>query len=149
FLSVDPLLSLTGEPYSYVDGDPANLTDPLGLVCELGSPTRGSFQRAWSRSLQSVWTTPGAIGLPGGLGGVQGGIDIPRPGMRAAVAGLAAIIADFCAKHPDECLRGGGDTGLILYRAGRYAKSDLNYGPNRELSFWNSLSNKAAWDLKA
>ena len=31
FLSVDPDVSETGEPYSYADGDPVNGTDPLGM----------------------------------------------------------------------------------------------------------------------
>ena len=31
FTSVDPLVSKTGQPYSYAGGDPANETDPLGL----------------------------------------------------------------------------------------------------------------------
>ena len=34
FLSVDPLAGITGEPYQYVNGDPLNFTDPLGLkIC--------------------------------------------------------------------------------------------------------------------
>ncbi len=31
FLSVDPLVGVTGAAYSYVGGDPVNGTDPLGL----------------------------------------------------------------------------------------------------------------------
>ena len=31
FLSVDPAVSLTDEPYGYTSGDPVNRTDPLGL----------------------------------------------------------------------------------------------------------------------
>ena len=31
FLSVDPLVAITGEPYAYVGGDPVNGSDPLGL----------------------------------------------------------------------------------------------------------------------
>ena len=31
FLSVDPLVGITDQPYQYVGGDPVNLTDPLGL----------------------------------------------------------------------------------------------------------------------
>jgi hypothetical protein len=69
-------------------------------------------------------------------------------GRRTAIAALAAIVADFCAKT-GACLRGGEESGLILFRSGRYARSDLNYGPNGELSFWNSLWNSTAWELRA
>ena len=31
FLSVDPLVDETGEPYSYTSGDPVNVIDPIGL----------------------------------------------------------------------------------------------------------------------
>jgi len=31
FLSVDPLVDLTGQPYAYTGGDPVNATDPSGL----------------------------------------------------------------------------------------------------------------------
>ena len=32
FLSVDPAVSITGEPYAYVQGDPVNNSDPQGLA---------------------------------------------------------------------------------------------------------------------
>jgi hypothetical protein len=36
FLSVDPAVDQTQAPYAYVDGDPVNGIDPLGLGCFLG-----------------------------------------------------------------------------------------------------------------
>ena len=33
FLSVDPMVGVTGDPYGYVSGDPVNGVDPLGLFC--------------------------------------------------------------------------------------------------------------------
>lgn len=36
FVSVDPLVELTGEPYSYADDNPVNRTDPAGLWCGFG-----------------------------------------------------------------------------------------------------------------
>ncbi len=40
FLSVDPLVSKTGEPYLYANGNPTTLSDPAGL-CPVYSPTQG------------------------------------------------------------------------------------------------------------
>jgi uncharacterized protein RhaS with RHS repeats len=31
FISSDPLVNVTGQPYAYVDDDPVNVTDPLGM----------------------------------------------------------------------------------------------------------------------
>lgn len=36
FISVDPAVDQTEAPYAYVDGDPVNGIDPLGLGCFLG-----------------------------------------------------------------------------------------------------------------
>jgi hypothetical protein len=36
FISVDPAVDQTEAPYAYVDGDPVDNTDPLGLGCFLG-----------------------------------------------------------------------------------------------------------------
>ena len=33
FISRDPLVALTGSAYGYVDGNPLNAVDPLGLFC--------------------------------------------------------------------------------------------------------------------
>ncbi|MHB8262526.1 MAG: RHS repeat-associated core domain-containing protein, partial [Acidimicrobiales bacterium] len=44
FISVDPLVSLTGQPYQYVGGDPVNQVDPLGLFCW----GLCSFSNAWN-----------------------------------------------------------------------------------------------------
>jgi hypothetical protein len=41
FLTRDPLESVTGSPYGYVDGDPLDGSDPSGLFCLLGHSGRG------------------------------------------------------------------------------------------------------------
>jgi uncharacterized protein RhaS with RHS repeats len=49
FLSVDPDVATTGEPYAFVGNDPLNATDPLGLsrVCRRGRCTGTSTSRAY------------------------------------------------------------------------------------------------------
>ncbi len=45
FITVDPLVSLTGEPFSYAGEDPVNGSDPSGLMCN-ANPFSGGF---WSQ----------------------------------------------------------------------------------------------------
>ncbi len=40
FLTVDPLVGMTGEPYSYAEGDSVNGADPTGLACAGFVPVR-------------------------------------------------------------------------------------------------------------
>ena len=57
FLSVDPLLAQTGQPYAFTGDDPLNKTDPLGLTA---SPTFLKFcatnkaTQAYCHSLESL-----------------------------------------------------------------------------------------------
>lgn len=42
FVSVDPIVDVTGAAYAYVGGDPIDRTDPSGLFCLLGHNSDGS-----------------------------------------------------------------------------------------------------------
>ena len=50
FLSVDPLVDLTGTPYAFTAGDPINGVDPSGLM--IGQPDTGGL------SIQSILSNP-------------------------------------------------------------------------------------------
>jgi len=41
FISVDPLVAQTGQPYAYTGGDPVNLTDPSGMCWSLPAGAMG------------------------------------------------------------------------------------------------------------
>jgi RHS repeat-associated protein len=64
FLTVDPIVSRTQEPYSYADDNPVNGSDPSGLSpCLPGGPC-GSFQYLESLPLASCSSSTGSS--PGG-----------------------------------------------------------------------------------
>jgi RHS repeat-associated protein len=88
FLSVDPLLALTGEPYSYVGDNPLNVLDPsgqCGIIC-VGSVVLGGV--ALATGVGEV-VVGGAIVTEGVLGAVS------------AASGLASVGADTV-----ECVKG-------------------------------------------
>jgi len=89
FLSRDPFLALTGEPYSYANDDPINEADPsgqCGLVC-IGGIVLGGV---------AVATGVGAVVV--GAGAVATALTAT-----SAVAGTAATLADT-----KECVTNGG-----------------------------------------
>jgi uncharacterized protein RhaS with RHS repeats len=43
FLSVDPLVDETGQPYAYTGDDPVNAVDPNGLDCGIFSVVCGAY----------------------------------------------------------------------------------------------------------
>ncbi len=77
FLSVDPLVGVTDQPYQYVGGDPVNGSDPLGL-CNW-NPISGSF---WTQGN----CLSGAVGGPNGGGGESVGGVVKSVGLLAGIA---------------------------------------------------------------
>ncbi|MCL4433388.1 MAG: RHS repeat-associated core domain-containing protein, partial [Actinobacteria bacterium] len=71
FLSVDPLVGVTDQPYQYVGGDPVNFTDPTGLACwaalELG------FTQASRQCWKSGYKKAGHLAATHTLGWCVGG----------------------------------------------------------------------------
>jgi RHS repeat-associated protein len=108
FLSVDPMLPITGEPYSYTGDNPLNAGDPSGL-CN-ANPFTGGF-----------WTEgnclSGAVGGPNGGGSQPVWWDIPAYGAVAVpcVAGAEALCAGGLAASGAAQARGSGSSecGLV------------------------------------
>ena len=46
FITLDPALSVTGQPYAYANGDPQDHVDPSGLFCLIGKNPNGSCRGA-------------------------------------------------------------------------------------------------------
>jgi RHS repeat-associated protein len=56
FLSVDPAIGQTWQPYQYANGDPVTMTDPTGMCTYLtGSVRCRTDKLLWG----STWPTPG------------------------------------------------------------------------------------------
>jgi RHS repeat-associated protein len=54
FITVDPLVASTGDPYSYAAGNPTTLSDPNGLepsACEMNDSCHDGSNSAWGRQL--------------------------------------------------------------------------------------------------
>ena len=63
FLSVDPLVDVTWDPYGYASGNPVQLTDPLGLF-SFGDGldyVRGAATSAWSLGLGMQARSPASM----------------------------------------------------------------------------------------
>ncbi|MHB8437749.1 MAG: RHS repeat-associated core domain-containing protein, partial [Acidimicrobiales bacterium] len=71
FLSVDPALSVTGEPYTYVGNDPVNATDPNGMLPSQCGPDgilcNGGTDPQVSESSSVTFTKTDTITIPGGF----------------------------------------------------------------------------------
>jgi RHS repeat-associated protein len=109
FLSVDPFVALTGEPYSYAEDDPINKADPsgrCGLVC-IGGVVLGGVALATG------------VGEVVGAGVLIGGISEGTLGVVSGVSGVAAAGLDT-----NECVSGsavaciGAGAGAISGGAG-------------------------------
>jgi RHS repeat-associated protein len=97
FLSVDPLVDETGQPYAYAGDDPVNETDPTGLWCIFGHNPNGgcrgsatvvnawhNVDQAWDCLGSACYTTKqGAANLVAGarntLNYVSGLPPVPAP----------------------------------------------------------------------
>jgi RHS repeat-associated protein len=160
FLSVDPAVAETGQPYAYAGNDPVNGSDPSGL-CD-SNPFSGGF---WS----SGNCLSGLVGGPDGGGGESvGGVVKSVAGLAAGVGVLTAVgvttAATFGADIPVLASIGTGTTitagaagagDTIVMTAGYevtaanagWALSVLGSGTQTALDCINALNATCAWDV--
>ncbi len=144
FLSVDPLVAITGEPYAYVGGDPVNLTDPLGL-CN-SNIFSGSF---WTQGN----CLSGAVGGPDGGGGESvGGVVKSVAGLAAGVGALITVgvttAVTFGADMPVVVSIGAGTTEYEVTAAtAGGALSVLGGVAQTAVDCFNALNATCAWDV--
>jgi RHS repeat-associated protein len=74
FLSVDPLVQQTDQPYAFVNDDPLNATDPLGLKGSIGSMCNGSriCETTDLKIIRKTAPSPNLKHIVLGLGGCVG-----------------------------------------------------------------------------
>ena len=88
FLSRDPLVSQTGEPYGYVGGNPLNDSDPSGLCWGPGCWVEDAIDvvEEGVAVVQEIWRDPGAAVSDGAKGAANFGAGFTN----------AALGTDFC-----------------------------------------------------
>jgi RHS repeat-associated protein len=123
FLTVDPLVAQTGQPYAYTGDDPINNTDPTGLICLSAhclvdtvssgvNTVKGvvSAGATWvGQHKKVVGVGLGVVSIATGFGAAEGGIEIAgalsATGDQLATAsavfgtGASAIDADGCISN--------------------------------------------------
>jgi len=93
FLSVDPLVAQTGQPYAYVGADPLNATDPAGL-CDIALPVVGRVHVPGTANNPYLCSDKAAQAVLTGLSNVNnsGLSNDLNTGVNEAVIGLGGVI---------------------------------------------------------
>jgi len=109
FVSVDPLVTMTGQPYIYAGGNPVSYSDPSGLE---RCPTTGCNVDEHGRS----GSRGGAVNPVGGTNGCgRCGEPIPAT-VRDSVVSNPSVLE----KHLQDCWYFGSQCGSTLGGDGRY-----------------------------
>jgi len=162
FLSVDPLVDVTGQPYAYTGDDPVNAIDPDGLDCGIfsalcgaydatagglktaGAATYNGLETAGAAMLNGaqyagafLWNTAYALaGQPGpycGIWGAEGTANIIDDTLLALDGGEGGNVNNAVDEEASEPI--GPEEGLATTPAGRvYSSHYLNdTGPVRNI----------------
>ena len=97
FLTIDPLIAVTGTPYAYVAGNPLNHTDPTGQDCGfwcwvgIGAVTGAAV--AIGIGTGGFGGGAAVVGWEGAVAAISNGSAITWSGGAAATAGLGATAA--------------------------------------------------------
>ena len=107
FLSVDPLVGVTDQPYQYVGGDPVNGSDPLGLcnifgncwseaahaVTHVAHDVGHFVQHHWRGIVTGVGIAAGVLALATGVGAIAGVgmLSLEAEGLGAIATGASLV----------------------------------------------------------
>ena len=108
FLSRDPAVSTTREPYAYVAGNPLNGTDPNGLdcgffswACDAWSATTNWFGHNWQGVLTGVGIGLGVLSLATGVGALLLPEEAALLGLSASGLGTVATVSGLTGAAAD------------------------------------------------
>ena len=132
FISIDPVVSETGQPFSYANDDPANSSDPSGL-CGINTSSVGGFfsslgsdvNIASSSNCADSWVRVGQENFKAGFNSltptekwIDGGAIVGASAALICIAACEAVgagldaagslaggfVADLCLTNPEACL---------------------------------------------
>jgi len=124
FLSRDPMVAMTGSPYGYVDGDPLNGTDPLGLF---------SLRKHWRGIAQGLTVVALVVAVVAVPVAVAGFMVVADAGLVAALPVLSAATGLGVASS----LLGTASTGVVC-----------RYG-TEQACHWSTTTTAAGWGTGA
>lgn len=110
FLTVDPLVEITGQAYSYAGNDPVNGSDPSGLgpswskfVTTMEFGTTSSSRQLWSSGYEALFHHPAqSIST---IAGAVSAVTALVPGMEwmSIASGAVALVADISSCTAHDC----------------------------------------------
>ena len=114
FLSVDPLVGITDQPYQYVGGDPLNFIDPLGLclsgfgwACEAVHAVTHFARKHWRGIAQGAAIVAGAVAAAGCIAATAG-VCAGVVGTVLTVGGIGGLTGDAVYSVSGDPLSLGG-----------------------------------------
>jgi RHS repeat-associated protein len=161
FIRIDPLVDQTNAPYAYVNGDPVNQFDPLGLGCGWTDPNPLDCAKAAVEAIQNHVVTPvtnylstrtigvcgelsvgviafgqlnGCVGLSGGTPFVMG---TAGGGATSFIASATGGVLISNARHPSQLSNWFGFVG---------ASADFGPSVGEQAAFGETPCNATIWE---
>jgi hypothetical protein len=150
FLSVDPAVSVTEQPYSYVGDDPLNATDPAGEFCFSTSCLLGDVAAGLS-AVSAVTSVLSVIGFPeaeaisfatalGALAADSANCIIYQRcdwtsialDIVALIPGAAALKAEHDVRGIEDIIKGGVKLAELIDPELKYSKEFLGFAHDVE-----------------
>jgi len=145
FVSVDPALGVTGQPYSYASGDPVNGVDPLGLAPYCGPGDSGPCLETGASRPEIAECDGGAIGRSASL---CSHIEVRYSSWLAGGGGKPWAGDTYLASTFSICANGAWVEGCIAFGGGHaYLEGGPGIGTPGVSASFGGVINGCARDL--